>query len=121
MCIRDSFQALTLEQQGQVLQACAAAKADLQSATKPSAVTLRLNRYRDTDKPQQLATIARLNAPTAEPGSPDKPAIKVVPASSLQPNCNLSQITNNADLEQWLEAMRAAAQLELEQGHRISL
>ncbi len=115
------FQALTSEQQGQVLQACAAAKADLQSAAKPSAVTLRLNRYRDEDKPQQLATVARLTAPPSIPGSTAKPAITVVPASSLKPICNLSQITSSADLEQWLEAMRAAAQLELEQGHRISL
>jgi len=84
-------------------------------------VTLRLNRYRDKDKPEQLATVARLTAPPSIPGSTAKPAITVVPASSLKPNCNLSQIINSADLEQWLEAMRAAAQLELEQGHRISL
>ncbi|QNI68446.1 BREX system P-loop protein BrxC [Synechococcus sp. BMK-MC-1] len=115
------FQALTSEQQGQVLQACAAAKADLQSATKPSAVTLRLNRYRDTDKPKQLATIARFKAPPTLPGGTDKPAIKWVPASSLTPNCNLSEITNSADLEQWLSALKQAAEAELNQGHRISL
>jgi len=115
------FLALTPEQQGQVLQACAAAKADLQNASKPSAVTLRLNRYRDTDKPLQLATIAQLTAPPIVPGIPPKPAIKVVPASSLQPTCNLSQITNSADLEQWLSALKQAAEAELNQGHRISL
>ena len=104
-----------------MLQACAAAKADLQNASKSSAVTLRLNRYRDSDKPQQLATIARLTAPSAGNGGDDKPAIKVVPASSLQPNCNLSQITNSADLEQWLSALKQAAEAELNQGHRISL
>ena len=115
------FQALTPEQQSQVLQPCAVAKTDLQSATKPSAVTLRLNRYRDTDKPQQLATIARLTAPSVGNGSEAKPTIKVLPASSLQPNCNLSQITNSADLEQWLSALKQAAEAELNQGHRISL
>lgn len=115
------FQALTSEQQGQVLQACAAAKTDLQTATKPSAVTLRLNRYRDTDKPKQLAQIAKLAAPSGGDGGDDKPTIKVVPASSLQPNCNLSQITNTQELEQWLSALRQAAEAELNQGHRISL
>ena len=115
------FLALTPEQQGQVLQACAAAKADLQSAAKPSAVTLRLNRYRNSDKPKQLATIARLTAPSDCAGGDDKPEFKVVPASSLQPTCNLSQITNSADLEQWLSALKQAAEAELNQGHRISL
>ena len=104
-----------------MLQACAAAKADIKNASKPSAVTLRLNRYRDEDKPQQLATIAQLTEPGDGIGGETKPAIKVVPASSLQPNCNLSQITNNADLEQWLSALRQAADTELQQGHRISL
>jgi len=104
-----------------VLQACEAAKADLQSATKPSAVTLRLNRYRDTDKPQQLATIARLTASSGGAGGEAKPEIKVVPASSLQPNSTLSQITNSAELEQWLSALKQAAEAELNQGHRISL
>ena len=103
------------------MQACAAAKADLQNASKPSAVTLRLNRYRETDKPQQLATIARLTAPSGVDGGDDKPTIEVVPASSLQPNCNLSQITNTQELEQWLSALRQAAEAELNQGHRISL
>jgi hypothetical protein len=36
-------------------------------------------------------------------------------------NCPLSQITNSAELQQWLDALRAAAQAELDQGHRISL
>ena len=115
------FQALTAEQQGQVLQACAAAKADLQSATKPSAVTLRLNRYRDNDKPQQLATIARLTASSGGAGGEAQLEIEVVPVSSLQANCNLTQISNVPELEQWLSALRQAAEAELNQGHRISL
>ena len=45
----------------------------------------------------------------------------MVPASALKPSCPLSQITNGAELEQWLEALRTAAQNELDQGHRISL
>ena len=84
-------------------------------------MTLRLNRYRDTDKPQQLATIARLTAPSVGAGDDGKPEFTVVPASSLQPTCTLSQITNARELEQWLSALKQAAEAELNQGHRISL
>lgn len=45
----------------------------------------------------------------------------MVVASALKINCPLSQITNSTELQQWLEAVRAAAQAELDQGHRISL
>jgi hypothetical protein len=45
----------------------------------------------------------------------------VVAATSLKPSCSLNQITNSAELQQWLEAVRTAAQNELDQGHWISL
>ena len=54
------------------------------------------------------------DTPTAAP-------IKVVAASALKVNCPLSQITNTQELQQWLDALRASAQAELDQGHRISL
>jgi hypothetical protein len=41
--------------------------------------------------------------------------------ASLKPSCSLNQITNSAELQQWLEALRTAAQNELDQGHRVSL
>ena len=45
----------------------------------------------------------------------------MVAASALKVNCQLSQITNSQELQQWLDALRASAQAELDQGHRISL
>ena len=45
----------------------------------------------------------------------------MVAASALKVNCPLSQITNEAELQQWLEALGAAARRQLDQGHRISL
>jgi len=51
----------------------------------------------------------------------DVPRITVVPAASLRPIFPLGQITNAEELQQWLEAVRSAAQAELDQGHRISL
>ena len=64
-----------------------------------------------------IATATSISRPIAS----ESTAIKVVPASSLQANCTLSQITNSADLEQWLSALKQAAEAELNQGHRISL
>jgi hypothetical protein len=112
------FQKLDAEQQAQVLAPTAQAKADVQGASKPGTALLRLNRYRADEVPKQLQRMAALAAPKDAQTSP---AIKVVAASSLKVNCPLSQITNSAELQQWLDALRAAAQAELDQGHRISL
>jgi hypothetical protein len=113
-----AFQKLDAQQQAEVLQPTATAKADVQNASKPGTALLRLNRYRTEDVPKQLQRIAALAAPA---DSPPTPVAKVVPASALKPNCPLSQISNGAELQQWLEALRSAAQNELDQGHRISL
>ena len=112
------FQKLNADQQAQVLAPTAAAKADVQNARKPGTAVLRLNRYRADEVPKQLQQMATLAAP---PDAPAPAAITVVAASALKVSCPLSQITNSAELQQWLEALRAAAQAELDQGHRISL
>lgn len=79
---------------------------------------LRVSRYRNDEVPKQLQRMAALVAP---PDSPMPELIRVVPASALKVNCPLSQITNSQELQQWLDALRASAQAELDQGHRISL
>jgi hypothetical protein len=112
------FQKLDEEQQAQVLAPTAQAKADVQAASKPGTALLRLNRYRAEEVPKQLQRMAALSAPK---DAPPPAAIKVIPALSLKVSCPMSQITNSAELQQWLDALRAAAQAELDQGHRISL
>jgi hypothetical protein len=77
-----------------------------------------VSRYRNDEVPKQLERMAALVAP---PDRPTPELIKVVPASTLKVNCPLSQITNSQELQQWLDALRASAQAELDQGHRISL
>jgi hypothetical protein len=112
------FQKLDPEQQAEVLEPTAAAKSDVQCSTKPGTALLRLNRYRSDEVPKQLQRMAALAAP--KDASP--PAeITVVAASALKVHCPLSQITNSHELQQWLDALRASAQAELDQGHRISL
>jgi len=112
------FQRLEASKQEQVLAATAAAKTDVEAASQPGRALLRVSRYRNDEVPKQLQQMATLVAP---PDRPTPELIKVVPASALKVNCPLSQITNSQELQQWLDALRAAAQEELEQGHRISL
>jgi hypothetical protein len=112
------FQKLDPEQQTEVLASTTAARADVQSAFKPGTALLRLNRYRSEEVPRQLQRISALAMPS---GAEEPAPITVVAASALKPACPLSQISNEAELDQWLEALRAAVRKELEQGHRISL
>ncbi|MGB5134301.1 MAG: BREX system P-loop protein BrxC [Prochlorococcaceae cyanobacterium] len=112
------FQQLDTSQQEQVLAATAAAKADVEAASQPGRALLRVNRYRAEEVPKQLQRMAALAAPA---DTPTAAPIKVVAASALKVNCALSQITNSQELQQWLDALRASAQAELDQGHRISL
>jgi hypothetical protein len=112
------FQKLETSKQEQVLAATEAAKTDVEAASQPGRALLRVSRYRNDEVPKQLQRMAALVAP---PDRPTPELIKVVPASALKVNCPLSQITNSQELQQWLDALRASAQAELEQGHRISL
>jgi hypothetical protein len=112
------FKKLNPEQQAEVLSPTAAAKSDVQGSNKPGTALLRVNRYRAEEVPKQLQRMAALAAP--KDASPP-PVITVVAASALRVSCPLSQITNHVELQQWLDALRAAAQAELDQGHRISL
>jgi len=111
------FQKLDPEQQAEVLAPTAAAKGDVQGSNKAGTALLRLNRYRSDEVPKQLQRMAALVAPKDAPPA----VITVVAASALKVSCPLSQITNEAELGQWLEALGTAARKELDQGHRISL
>jgi hypothetical protein len=112
------FQKLDPEQQAEVLAPTGAAKSDVQESNKAGTALLRLNRYRSDEVPKQLQRMAALAAPE---DAPPPAVITVVAASALKVSCPLSQITNEAELGQWLEALRTAASRELDQGHRISL
>ncbi|WP_411875227.1 BREX system P-loop protein BrxC [Vulcanococcus limneticus] len=112
------FQKLDPEQQVEVLAPTAAAKSDVRSSNKPGTALLRLNRYRSDEVPKQLQRMAAMAAPK---DAPPPAEITVVAASALKVSCPLSQITNEAQLGQWLDALRTAARKELDQGHRISL
>ena len=111
------FQKLTTSQQEQVLQDTEKVKEELANAEQPARVQLRLDRFQKSDVPTLLQRVATLAAPADAPSA----SITVVPASSLSPNFPLGQITDEQELQQWLEALRIAALGELNQGHRISV
>lgn len=74
------------------------------------------------------SAIAWPAAPALSP--PGKPRDKTPPpatqvrytsVTSLRPQCSVPYIATEADLDQWLAALRTAAHAELEKGNRISL
>ena len=125
----DDFASLDESGRNQVLALTLAAREAIQAARFVTGIRDRLQRYLTQDYPAQLTLASRLAAPAppppAKPGEktspPPAPPVRYTAASSLRPDCKLPCIASEADLEQWLTALRAAAQAELDKGNRISL
>jgi hypothetical protein len=120
----EDFATLNEANRTQVLARTVEARAAIQSARFVTGIRDRLQRYLTQDYPAQLALLARFAAPPAKTGGQpgDKtPPVRYTPATSLRPQCDLPFIATEADLDQWLAALRTAAQAELKKGNRISL
>lgn len=113
----------------QVLQLTINATNTIQSARFIPAIRDRISRYTSQDFPTQLAIGANLAAALVESPS-GQPAFEVseptkqttyIAASALRAPCQLSYIANEADVDQWLAALRKAALSEIQKGNRISL
>lgn len=110
-----------------VLAKSADARAAIASARFVTAIRDRVNRYRSTDYPAQLALAASLAAPAPAPTpgggtpTPAPPAPSYVPASSLRTKCQLPYLSNEAEVDEWLAALRDAAVTEIKKGKRLSL
>jgi hypothetical protein len=85
-----------------------------------SGIRDRLSQYHAQDYPSQLALASRLTDPSAGEGT-EAAEVRFVPASSLKVDCGLAYITEEPELETWLDALKAAALAELAKGRRISL
>ncbi len=124
----DDFIALNESSQQQVLAPTFATRQAMEGARFLSGIRDRLQRYTTQDYPAQLAMASRLAAalrtcadgPGVEPG-PTPAVVRYTAVASLQTQCRLPYIATQADLDQWLAALRAAAQAELDKGNRISL
>ena len=124
----EDFKCLNDADRTQVLALSVEAHAAIGSARFVTGIRDRLARYLTQDYPTQLALAARLATPA--PASPGKagektpspaPPVRYTPASNLRPQCSLPFIATEADLDQWLAALRTAALAELEKGNRLSL
>jgi len=110
-----------------VLALTYAAREAIQTARFVTGIRDRLQRYLTLDYPAQLALASRLAAPAPLPPgktgekSPPPPPVRYTSATSLRPQCSLPYIASETDLDQWLAALRTAAQAELVKGNRISL
>jgi hypothetical protein len=117
----DDFISLSPGQREEVLAPTRDARAAIQSARFVTGIRDRLQRYVGQEYPAQLALAAKLAA-TAKGGKSGQPApVHYTPAASLKPKCDLPYIASETDLDQWLAALRKAAQAELEKGNRLSL
>lgn len=120
----EDFAALNEANRTQVLAPTVEASAAITSARFVTGIRDRLQRYLTQDYPSQLALLARLAVPPSKTGGqPDKktPPVCYTPATSLRAQCDLPFIATEADLDQWLAALRIAARAELKKGNRISL
>lgn len=111
------FQQLNSDQQQELLSTPERVKQELAALDQPSRLQARVQRFHTVEMPTLWSRATTLATPPEERAKP----IKVIPAVSLKHQCPLGQITNATELEQWLAALRAAVQAELDQGHRISL
>jgi hypothetical protein len=124
----EGFSSLDESSRTQVLAPTVSARSAIQTARFVTGIRDRLQRYTNQEYPMQIALAARLLARSQKPsdGAIDEPTqpetrVKYTPASSLRPKCDLLYIANRAGLEQWLAALRVAAEAELDKGNRITL
>ena len=123
------FSLLSTTDQERVLSAGKGASDAIAKARFLSGIRDRLRKYVVDEFPGQLALAARLAdppppppiGPGPTPPAPPKPDVKFTRAAALKPKCTLSYIATEADLDEWLDALRDAARTELNAGRRISL
>ena len=113
----------------QVLVPTVASRSAIKTERFVTGIRDRLQRYNTQDYPGQLALAAKLAVPVQKPvgcdttaaPTPAPVAVKYTTAMSLRPKCSLTYIATLAELDEWLAALRLAAQEELDKGNRISL
>ncbi len=117
------FASLSEPARQQVLSSSLSARESIRSARFVTGIRDRLQRYIGQEYPAQLALASKLAAAGKTGGgkASKEPPVQYTPASSLKPNCNLPYIATEAELDQWLAALRSVGLEELKKGNRISL
>lgn len=126
------FKRLADAERQRVMELSDAARDAIQGARFVAVVRDHVHRYSTQGYPKQLALTTELAAPAAPPepvaegGSPAAPAPPpgaplYTAASTLRVKCGLPYIATEAELDQWLAALREAARAELNRGYRLVL
>jgi hypothetical protein len=126
------FSTLSISGREQVMTATVLARKEILSARFVSGIRDRVQRYVNQEYPAQVALAVRLVAPKPSPapapsGSPTvipeapKRQVEYIPSKNLQPKCALAIISSVPELDQWLSALRTAAEAELNKGNIITL
>ena len=125
------FELLTDADRQKVIDVSDAARDAIQSARFVTVVRDHVHRYSTQDYPKQLTLTSELAAPAA-PSAPAEdgsaatttaaPRVALyTAASTLRVKCDLPYIATEAELDQWLAALREAARAELKRGYRLVL
>jgi hypothetical protein len=121
----DDFNLLDEVAQQSVFAQSITARHEIQSARFVTSIRDRIRRYISQEYPSQLALTAQLAHPPSTEDTDDTSRETIptnyITASSLSPKCSLAYIATKEDLDIWLDALRMAAEAELEKGNRISL
>jgi len=124
----EDFTSLEESARQQVMAPSIAARKAIQTDRFVPGIRDRLQRSSTQDYPAQLALASRLavsltppNGKTGDQATPPPVPVSYTPATSLRPQCSLSYLASEADLDSWLTALRAVASEELKKGNRISL
>lgn len=130
LATQPDFIGLSEDAQKAVLEPTVRVRKDIESARFVTGIRDRLHRYTSREYPDQLTDAARRAAPPAHPpkgedGSEEsrpKPiAVEHISATWLKPLTTKSVIATEADVDEWLQALRVAALVELAQGKRITI
>jgi hypothetical protein len=118
----EDFGPLNEDEKQEVLGKIITARADVTAAKHLTAIRDRVSTYKNHDFPAQLSLAAQLaNKPKDGDKKSKKASTAYVSANSLHAKCDLSYISSEAELDEWLKALRAAGVEELKKGNRISL
>lgn len=126
------FEVLTDEDRQKVLDVSKAAREAIEGERFIAYVRDRVQRYLSQEYSKQLEMAGRLAARVREPAPAGgtggatftptpAPTVRYTHARDLRAKCDLPYISNEDELEEWLNALREAALEELRKGHRISL
>jgi hypothetical protein len=127
----DEFKALSDAQQAQLTQPFSSCSSNIARQTLIAVIRDSLRHFEENDYPQLLSKMVTWAQPTPQPepskdGEAPKEAPKPKPAQyvsikKLQPSFDKAWLTNEQDVDAYVDAVKAKLLKEIEKGHRIQI